>query len=335
MFRKMSLLVLIVASLSNVAMAGEQIKSAGSSTIFPFITVVAEEFRRNTEYKSPIVEATGTGGGIMLFCLGNGDESKDLANASRAMRKKEKELCAKNGVKDITEIKIGYDGIIFANSADSKKLNLTKEQIFLAISRKIPANGKLVENNYKKWSDIDPSLPNKKIEIYGPPKTSGTRDLLEDLVMNDLCVNNIAFKAAYPDKNSRNKECHMLRNDSAFIEVGENDNFIVEKLRNSPDALGIFGFSFLDQNVSSVQGVVIDGVRPTFENIFSSYYPVSRPLFIYLKDSHLDKTPGLREFVKELVSDNAIGDGGYLVEKGLIPLHEDELAIIQETINNK
>jgi phosphate transport system substrate-binding protein len=334
MLKKIVFTGLVAASLSSTALAGEQIRAAGSSTVYPFVTVSAEEFGRNSKHKTPIVESTGTGGGFKLFCAGDGAKTTDLANASRAIKKSEKELCAKNGVKGITEIKIGYDGIVIANVVGATKLSLTKGQVFKALARKVPAGGKLVDNPYKKWSDIDSKLPAKKIEVYGPPPTSGTRDAFVELVMQKACVNLPEFKAEYPDKKKRKKACHVLREDGAFIEAGENDNLIVQKLKNNSDALGIFGFSFLDQNASSVQSSKIDGVKPTFENISSGDYPVSRPLFVYLKDSHVSKTPGLREFAKELVSDNSIGEDGYLIEKGLIPLGEDELAAIQKTINN-
>ncbi len=335
MLKKIVFTGLVAASISNTAFAGEQIRAAGSSTVYPFVTVAAEEFGRNTKFKTPIIESTGTGGGFKLFCAGAGSDTPDLSNASRAIKKSEEELCAKNGVKGITEIKIGYDGIVIANAVGSKKFNLTKKQLFLALARKIPVVGKLVKNTNKKWSDIDSKLPAKKIEVYGPPPTSGTRDAFVELVMQKACVNLPEFKSEYPNKKSRKKACHVLREDGAFIEAGENDNLIVQKLKNNPDALGIFGFSFLDQNASSVQGSSIDGVQPTFENISSGKYPVSRPLFVYLKDSHVSKTPGLGKFVRELVSDNAIGEDGYLIEKGLIPLKQSELSAIQKTINKK
>lgn len=333
MLKKTIFTALIVSSISHTALAGEQIRAAGSSTVYPFITVAAEEFGRNTNHKTPIVESTGTGGGFKLFCVGDDSDTTDLSNASRAIKKSEEELCAANGVKNITEIKIGYDGIVLANVVGATSMNLTKGQIFKALARKVPAGGKLVDNPYKKWSDIDASLPASKIEVYGPPPTSGTRDAFVELVMQEACADLPEFVTAYPDSKERVKACHVLREDGAFIEAGENDNLIVQKLRGNADAVGIFGFSFLDQNASSIQGSNIDGVEPTFDNISSGAYPVSRPLFVYLKNSHLTTTAGLKEFVQELISDRAIGEDGYLTEKGLIPLSKDELAALREKIN--
>lgn len=335
MLKKIGFTIAAVVCLGNTAYASDQIRAAGSSTVYPFATVVAEEFGRNSKFKTPIVESTGTGGGFKLFCAGAGDDTIDLSNASRAIKSSEKELCSKNGVTDITEIKIGYDGIVVANAVGVKKLHLTKEELFKALAKKVPSGGKLVDNPYKKWSDVDSSLPATKIEVYGPPPTSGTRDAFVELVMEEACVDLPEFKAAYADKKELAKACHVLREDGHFVEAGENDNLIVQKLKTNPDALGIFGFSFLDQNGSVIQGSDIDGVEPNFENISSGEYPVSRPLFMYLKDAHLKTTAGLREFAKELVSTKAIGEDGYLIAKGLIPLSGEELASIQKTVNSK
>jgi phosphate transport system substrate-binding protein len=326
---------IILGAISISANANDQIRAAGSSTLYPFITVLAEEFGRKTSFKTPIVESTGTGGGFKLFCEGDADNSIDISNASRAIKKSEVDLCAKNGVNNITEIKIGYDGIVFASDLGSEKLNLTTTQIFLALAKQTPVNGKLADNPNHLWSDIDKSLPAKKIEVYGPPPTSGTRDAFVELVMQKACVELAEFKAAYPDIKQREKSCHILREDGAFIEAGENDNLIVQKLKNNKNALGILGFSFLSQNSTNVKASNIDGFEPTFENISNSSYPISRPLFVYIKDSHFDKTAGLKEFAKELVSTSAIGEYGYLTERGLIPLPEEELLSIQNTINNK
>lgn len=317
---------------SNQAFARDNIKIVGSSTVYPFTTVIAEEFSLRTKSRTPIVESTGTGGGIKLFCGGAGERHPDFVNASRQIKKSEVDECNKNGVKSIVEIKIGYDGIVVANSKNAPAINLSEEQIFLALAKEIPQNGKLVANPYKKWSDIDKSLPNKEITVYGPPPTSGTRDSFVELVMEKVCVENKDFIAAYPDQKVRTKNCHVLRTDGKYIEAGENDNLIIQKLRSNSDAFGIFGFSFLEQNTSTIQGAKIHGVTPNFDTIANGSYPISRPLFLYTKKEHFDIAPNIREFIKEAVSTNAIGQNGYLTEKGLIPMPQNEYKKISAEI---
>lgn len=319
-----------VLSLSSTANARDQLLIVGSSTVYPFVTVVAEEFGNGTDFKAPTVEPTGTGGGFKQFCDGVGEKFPDFSNASRAIKDSERELCAKNGVEAITELKIGFDGIVLANAKAAPRYDLTKEQIFLALAEKIPSGDTLVENKNQLWSDIDPALPAEKIEVYGPPATSGTRDAFVELVMEPACKDMPAFKTAYPDEKERVKACHLIRKDGAYIEAGENDNVIVSKLTNNPKALGIFGFSFLDQNQNTVQGSLISGVDPTFENILAGTYGVSRSLYVYAKDAHVGVIPGMGEFVQELASADALGEFGYLADKGLIPLPADELAEMQK-----
>ncbi|MGH1377308.1 MAG: substrate-binding domain-containing protein [Alphaproteobacteria bacterium] len=322
--------IAVMGMSSQAFAAGDHIKAVGSSTVYPFVTVVAETFGNNSDYKTPIVETTGTGGGFKLFCTGAGDKHPDISNASRPIKSSEKELCASNGVKDITEIKIGFDGIVLANAKGAQKYDFSKENLFLGLAKQIPVDGKLVKNPHKKWSDIDASLPEVKIEVYGPPTTSGTRDAFVELVMEKACKDLPEFKAAFPDKKARKKACHLLREDGHYIEAGENDNLIVQKIQSNNQALGIFGFSFLGQNGDIVQGSKVGGVEPTFENISSGDYGISRSLFVYVKNDHIAKTSGLKEFVSELVSDEAAGDFGYLTEKGLIPLPEEELVVMQK-----
>ena len=328
-----SLTALIALALPSQALAGKNIQIVGSSTVYPFVTVAAEEFGNNTDFNTPIVESTGTGGGLKLFCGGVGETHPDLANASRGIKKSEEELCAKNGVKDITEIKLGYDGIVLANSKKADRYSLSKEHVFLALAKQIPADGKLIDNPHKNWSDIDASLPNVKIEVYGPPTTSGTRDAFSELVMEKACKDLPEFKAAFPDKKVRKKTCHLVREDGHYIEAGENDNLIVQKLQSNPQALGIFGFSFLDQSGDIVQGSLINDTEPTFDNIASGDYGISRSLYVYLKNAHIGITAGLREFATELVSDEAAGEFGYLSEKGLIPLPANDLETMQGSVS--
>jgi phosphate transport system substrate-binding protein len=312
-------------ALAAPAAARDQIRIVGSSTVFPFSTAVAESFGRKGGFKTPVVESTGTGGGIQLFCAGAGLDTPDIANASRRIKATEVETCAKNGVKDIVEVKIGYDGIVLANSRKHARLDLTKEQIFRALAKQVPIDGKLAPNPYKLWSDIDPSLPKHKIEVLGPPPTSGTRDAFVELAME-------GGAEAFPmlkelkgkDEKAFKAAAHAIREDGAFVEAGENDNLIVQKLEANPNAVGVFGYSFLDQNMDRMQGSRVAGVEPTFENIASGKYGISRSLYFYVKKGHVGQVPGIKEFVAEFISDAAAGDDGYLADKGLIPLAATE-----------
>ncbi len=304
------------------ASARDQIRIVGSSTVYPFATVVAEKFGKSTKFKTPVIESTGSGGGLKLFCGGVGEGHPDITNASRAIKKSEIERCAKNGVKNITEVKVGYDGIVIANSKNADLAKLTKKQIFLALAKDIPdGKGGFKANPYTNWSDVDSSLPNRKIEVMGPPPTSGTRDAFVELAMEGGCKK-IKDIAALKKSDSKKYKavCHSVREDGAFIEAGENDVLIVRKLEANPNAFGIFGFSFLDQNGDKVQGSMVDGKLPTFENIASGDYGVSRPLFFYVKNEHVDMVPGIREYVAEFANDKAWGEEGYLTDKGLIPM---------------
>jgi phosphate transport system substrate-binding protein len=313
---------LAVLALAGTAEARDQIRIVGSSTVFPFSTAVAEQFGKTGKFKTPVVESTGTGGGFKLFCAGAGEDSPDISNASRAIKSSEVETCKKNGVTEITEIKIGYDGIVIANSKSGPQFSLTVEQVWKALAKQVPVDGKLADNPYKSWSDVDPSLPNEKIEVYGPPPTSGTRDAFVELVMDEGCK--AAVKPLGLDADATKKACQAIREDGAFIEAGENDNLIVQKLESNPRALGIFGFSFLDQNADKIQGSKMDGIEPSFEAIADHSYEVSRPLFIYVKNAHVGVIPGIKEFVAEFMSDKASGEEGYLTDKGLIPLPASE-----------
>ena len=330
----LSALVTAFAFYGVEGQARDQIRIVGSSTVYPFSTVAAEEFGTKTDFRTPIVESTGTGGGMKLFCSGVGESYPDITNASREIKQSEVKLCKSNGIENILEVKIGYDGIALANSVDAEHYNLTKEHIFLALAKRIPKDGRLVENTYKMWNEIDPELPAKEIQVYGPPPTSGTRDAFVEIVMEKVCEKMPEFKAAFPDKNLREKQCHQIREDGQYIESGENDNLIVQKLKNNKDALGIFGFSFLDQNSASVQGSHINGFKPTFENIASGDYAVARSVFMYVKREHVGVISGLKEFLQEVVSDEAAGSMGYLSMKGLVPLPEEERAKMQEEINS-
>lgn len=292
----------------------DHIQVVGSSTVYPFASVIAETFGRDTEFRTPIIESTGTGGGFKLFCSGVGFDFPDFSNASRKIEESEIKRCKENGVNGIVEIKIGYDGIVLANAVKGKKFNLTKEQIFLALRE---------GSKYQNWNEIDPSLPNTKITVYGPPTSSGTRDAFVELVMEEPCK-----KLTDLPK----KKCGVIRSDGHFIEAGENDNLIVQKLIHDQDALGIFGFSFLEENHSVIKSAMINNVEPSFSSIISGGYKVSRPLFIYLKKEHLNLVPGVKEFAQEIVSKNTVGSDGYLLQKGLIPLTNLEIRKVQDEV---
>ena len=308
------------------AQAREQISVVGSSTVFPFATTVAERFGRSTNFKTPVVESTGSGGGLKLFCAGVGDNHPDITNASRRIKKSEVQKCASNGVAEITEIKIGYDGIVIANSKKAGHLNLSLKDLYLALAKDVPAGeGKTQANPYKTWKDVNASLPAIKIEVLGPPPTSGTRDAFAELAMEGGCKKISWIKALKKtDKKAYKSLCHTVREDGAYIEAGENDNLIVQKLEANKDALGIFGYSFLDQNSDKVHGTTINGVNPTFENIADGAYPVSRALFFYVKKAHVGKVAGIAEFLNEFTSEKAWGEEGYLTDKGLIPMPDAE-----------
>jgi len=320
-----SAVALMAVGVTQAQVARDYISIVGSSTVYPFATVVAEQFGRGTQFKTPKIESTGSGGGIRLFCNGVGVEHPDVANSSRRIHASELDLCAQNGVRDVIEVKIGYDGIVLANSNSAQRYALTRAQIFLALAKQVPdpaGSGRLIENPYRQWADLDPALPAVDIEVLGPPPTSGTRDAFVELVMDVGCESFAEINAM--DGNARQIACQTLREDGAFIEAGENDNLIVQKLEANPDALGIFGYSFLDQNYDKVQGSSVDGVTPEFEAIADGRYPVARPLYFYVKKAHVGVIPGIEEFLREFTSEAASGEFGYLTDRGLIPLPESE-----------
>ena len=317
---------LAMASVPGTAMARDTISIVGSSTVYPFATVVAERFGR-TGNATPKIESTGSGGGMKLFCQGVGTQHPDITNASRRMKKSEFELCQSNGVKDITEVKVGYDGIVIANSVKGEQIDLSLRDIFLALAKDVPnpdGSEELVANPYKTWKEVNPALPNTKIEVLGPPPTSGTRDAFNELAIEGGCKTFPWLKAIKDEDKSKYKAiCRSVREDGAYVEAGENDNLIVQKLEKNPAAYGVFGYSFLDQNRGVVQAANVDGVEPTFDAIGSGDYPVSRSLFFYVKKAHVGVVPGIEGYVKEFTSEKAWGDQGYLAEKGLIPLGDD------------
>ncbi len=336
--KKTSILIgatVLVMTFSASAVARDQIRIVGSSTVYPFATAVAEEFGRKSKFKTPVVESTGSGGGLKLFCEGIGEKFPDITNASRGIKSSEIKRCTKNGITEIVEIKVGYDGIVFANSKAAARMEISLRDIWTALAAEIPMNGTLVANPHKYWSDVNSNLPHTKIEVLGPPPTSGTRDAFSELAMEGGCKTYPDIKAIKKiNKKHYKAVCHTIREDGAYIEAGENDNLIVGKLKANSNAFGIFGYSFLDQNSDVIQGSIINGTEPSFNNISNGSYPVSRSLFFYVKKAHVGKTPGIREYLKEFTSDNAMGEFGYLPEKGLIPMPADELEKMRNDTKN-
>ncbi|MBC6440742.1 MAG: substrate-binding domain-containing protein [Rhodospirillales bacterium] len=338
---KFELRSLALAGVAAVALTGtaaaqdtrDTIRIVGSSTVFPFSTAVAEQFGQTSDFPTPVVESTGSGGGLKLFCAGVGVEHPDMTNASRRIKQSEIDRCAGNGVTGITEVKVGFDGIVLGNSRRSDRMNIDIPSLWLALAAGVPdENGNIVGNPYIMWNEIDPQLPAAAIRVMGPPPTSGTRDAFVELVMEEGCKHFDAVTAIEESDEDRYEAiCASIREDGAFVEAGENDNLIVQKLEADPDAFGIFGFSFLDQNRDRIQGSMIAGVAPTFDNIAAGDYPVSRSLYFYVKNAHIGAVPGIREYVTAFTSEDAWGPFGYLADKGLIPLPDADRAAMAES----
>ncbi len=366
--------VVIVAAMGSIntahAIGRDTINIVGSSTVYPFATVVAERFGRSSNFKTPKIESTGSGGGLKLFCKGAGANTPDITNASRRIKKSEYDKCQKNGVTSITEVLVGYDGIVIANSKKATHFNLTRKDLYMALAKIVPGpDGKLIPNPNTTWKDVNAKLPAIKIEVLGPPPTSGTRDAFAELALGGGAKTIPDLKALRGMKASQADEIkammtklgipltvydsmkkkkgkapkgkkifkavvYAVREDGAYIEAGENDNLIVQKLQTNPNALGIFGFSYLEENADKVQGSTIDGVEPNFDTIASGDYPVSRPLYFYIKNAHVGKIPGILEYALAFASKKAMGEDGYLPERGLIPLNNNELLQVQKDIKN-
>jgi phosphate transport system substrate-binding protein len=323
-------------AIADAQSARDFINVVGSSTVYPFTTTVAEQFGRQGRFRTPKVESTGTGGGIKLFCNGVGVQHPDVVNASRRMNAGELEACRKNGVAEVIEVKIGFDGLTLSENKRGPSFPLTRKQVYLALAKQVPDPAKpsaLVNNPYKTWKDVDPALPAIKIEVLGPPPTSGTRDSFHELYMEAGC-------RTFPwidqlrsmDEKRFKRICHTIREDGAFVEAGENDNLIVQKIEANPNAIGVFGFSFLEENLDQLRGLKIDGVEPTYESIAGGKFPAARPLYVYVKKAHIGVIPGLKEFVDEYVSEKALGEEGYLTERGLVALPKADLGRVRADV---
>lgn len=324
--------LLLSASYTGLAEARDQIRIVGSSTVYPFASYVAEEFGQTTRFKTPVIESTGSGGGMKLFCAGDGMDTPDITNASRRMKEKEFKLCADNGVNDITEVVIGYDGIVIAQSKSNGNINLTRKELLLAVAAEVPNKdgSSLIANPYKMWNEINPSLPARPILFYGPPTSSGTRDAFSDLVMKSLTKKMDVYTKLYKAdkvKNKSYKKYKTIRQDGVYIPSGENDNLIVQKLLKDKNAFGIFGYSFLEENSDRISASTIEGVSAQPTNISSSKYPISRSLYFYVKNSHGAKVAGLHGYADLFVSEDMVGEEGNLSEIGLIPLPAAQRAL--------
>jgi len=309
---RLLLIAFIMSLMTTVSYARDQISIVGSSTVFPFSTVVAEKVGKKG-IKTPVIESTGTGGGMKLFCKGIGVNTPDMTNASRAIKPKEKQMCFENGVTDISQVIIGLDGIAIIRSLQNEPVNFTQQQLWEALSEK--------GSKPEKWSDIDPSLPNTKIQVLVPPPTSGTRDAFNELVMAKGCAKEV--------KEANKKDCTLLREDGAAIEAGENDTLIINKIVADPNNFGILGFSYYDANKDKLRAASINGKSISKETIQDGSYPISRPLYFYVKNQHRDVIPGIDEYIKEFTSKRAISNRGYLTDLGLVPLANPQEAITQ------
>jgi phosphate transport system substrate-binding protein len=312
----------LAASLSSAVMARDYISIAGSSTVLPFATIVAERLGRNVNQKTPVVESGGSSVGKKGVCDGLGTEFIDIGNASSRMKEKELDFCNKNGVK-LTEIKVGYDGIVVANSKKADRLKISLADLGKALTAEVPVKGKMVANPYKTWKDVNSALPAVEIRVYGPPTTSGTRASFVEIVNEKAyCGKDADAKAALKAAGKKAKTCRAMRTDGAYIEAGEQDNLIVQKLQEDTGAFGIFGFSYLDQNSDTIQGAELSGVVPTFEAIADGKYKASRALFFYVKHQHMGVVPGIEAYMTEWTKH--WGDDGILADAGMIPMPQAE-----------
>lgn len=325
----------ITAIAASAASARDAIRIVGSSTVFPYTQAVAEQFANNTGAPSPIVESTGTGGGMKIFCEGIGENTADITGASRAMKASEYELCQKNGVTDISEALIGFDGLSVAVSrANDFDWDLTLGEIYMALGAQVPVDGEWEDNPYKMWNEIREDLPAVEILAYGPPPTSGTRDAFVELAMHAGCEELDFVKDGGFDGDWVEENCSRMRTDGPFVEAGENDNLIVQRLEADPNAVGIFGYSFLYENLDKLKPVKIEGVEPNADTIADKSYPVSRPLYFYVKNAHRGVIPNLDEFLEEYMSDDALAADGYLAERGLVALSDERREELQDAILN-
>lgn len=335
---KLALIGLTIAGMFGAVAAGagrDKISIVGSSTVFPFASAVAEQFGSAGTFGTPKVESTGTGGGMAIFCRGVGVSYPDITNASRRIKLSEFQSCQRNGVRDIVEVKIGFDGIVLANSKNSPDFSVTKQQLYMALAKQIPNRGRMIPNPFRTWNQIDPSLPNYPIDVMGPPPTSGTRDAFAELVLESGARNFAQMENMRSNNEAQFKRlASAIREDGAWKDSGENDNLIVQALSRNPNSLGVFGYSFYEENLDRVQAASINGRAPTYESISSGAYPVSRSMYFYIKKQNIGVVPGIKEYATEFMSQRAAGARGYLRQRGFIPLPEAERARNAGAIEN-
>ncbi len=311
----------------NASASDNIIRISGSSTAYPFITTIAQMFSLTHNKDNIIVESTGTGNGLQLFCSGSDNHYPDLASASRAIKPSEVALCNSHKINNILEINYGYDGIIIANAQMDSNINISRKELFLALADTIPIKGKLIKNPYQKWSDVNPSLPDVSIELYGPASTSGTRDEFDQIVMENSCGN-------FPEYARAKRKCPNIRTDGKYIEIGNNENLIIQKLKKNKDAWGVIGYNFFRNNLEDLKSVTIDGVTPSPNNIREGSYALSRPLLLYAKADNQNKlAEPVKIFLQTATSENTVGENGYLANKGLIPLQDKDLKEVQKIIS--
>ncbi|MBN1959288.1 MAG: substrate-binding domain-containing protein [Desulfuromonadales bacterium] len=331
--------VMTLSGITSIALAEQPIKIVGSSTVYPFAKAVAEAFSEKTGHPLPELTTTGSGGGLKLFCAGNSPDTPDITNASRRIKRSEYDLCQKNGVTKILEIKIGYDGIVLANAKAAPDFQLTTRELYLALAAQVPNpdnSGKLIPNPYVRWAQINPDLPDMTIEVLGPPTTSGTRDAFSELALDQGCQEFPWLKQIKKrDKSSFRKVCRTLRTDGYFIEAGERDDLIVENLQKSPQAMGIFGYNFLARDREHLKGAIVNGIKPSEETIASATYPLSRALYFYVKADRLDRVTGLVDYINEFTSAETWGSGGYLSRLSLVPMPKKEQQLYHQVFHDR
>ena len=330
------LLLIIIISSNTSSAARSYVHVVGSSTMFPLVSYAAEELGRKNRVRVPLVEVTGTSQGFKLFCSGVGAETPDVVTASRKISAAEQALCDGNNISDLLEIKIGYDGIIIANSKYAPKLDFSKMELFLGLSSHIALDDFIVmKNPNSSWTDVGHHFPDQKIEVYGPARDSGTYDSIINMIFLEPCTQLRAFRMKYDDNEKLKAVCSIIRDDGRFIEVGNDENLIVQKILRNPNILGIFGYSFLKNNKDAIQGNLVNGIEPTYENIANGKYVLTRPLYLYIKKQHLPKITLLKKFVLEITNEIAIGNNGYLISQGLIPLSQDDFLALELKVKEK
>lgn len=326
----------VIAASATAAAARDQIQIAGSSTVLPYATIVAEAFGENTDFPTPVVESGGSSAGLKKFCEGVGENTVDIANASRAIKDSEIEACKANGVTDIIEVRIGYDGIVFANNISGPDFVFTPTDWFNALSAKVVEDGKIVDNTAANWNEVNPELPDQEILAFVPGTKHGTREVFEEKVILAGCEESGAkevFMAEFGDEDKAEEACMTLRTDGKSVDIDGDYTETLARIESDPNGIGVFGLSFYENNTAKLKVATMSGVTPSTETIASGEYPVSRPLFFYVKKQHIGEIPGLKEYTEFFVNDALAGPEGPLAQYGLVS--DPELAKTQEAVANE